>query len=184
MTRIDPVHYDAAEGGTKVLLDAVKATLGGTPNMTTTMARSAVLEGWLGLNRALRKGSISGPDGERIALAVAEANGCSYCLSAHTYLATHVAHLGSDEIKRARQFDSTDPTSAAVLSFTRAVVDTKGQVDDNDISAAHDAGLSDIQLADIVGHVAVNVLTNYFNRAFDVDIDFPVVEPRPQKSAA
>jgi hypothetical protein len=64
------------------------------------------------------------------------------------------------------------------------VVDTKGQVGDGDVAAAHAAGLTDVQLADIVGHVALNVLTNYFNRAFDVDIDVPVVAPRPQKTAA
>lgn len=184
MARIDPVEHETAEGGTKALLDTVKAALGATPNMTTTMAHSAVLEGWLGLNSALRKGSIGGADGERIALAVAEANGCSYCLSAHSYLATNVASLGADEIERARQFESADPTSAAVLAFARAVVDTKGQVSDDDVDAAHAAGLTDVQLADIVGHVAVNALTNYFNRAFDVDIDFPVVEPRRQQPAA
>ena len=48
---------------------------------------------------------------------------------------------------------------------------------ENDIQAARDAGLTDAELGDVVGHVALNVLTNYFNRAFDVDIDFPVVEP-------
>ena len=93
MARIDPVDYETAGGRTKALLDTVKAALGATPNMTTTMAHSAVLEGWLGLNGALRKGSISGADGERIALAVAEANECAYCLSAHSYLATAVGVL-------------------------------------------------------------------------------------------
>jgi AhpD family alkylhydroperoxidase len=102
MTRIAPVDYATASGRAKQLLDAVKGLLGATPNMTTTMARSAVLEGWLGLNGALRKGSIGAADGERIALAVAEANGCSYCLSAHTYLATNVARLDDEEIRRAR----------------------------------------------------------------------------------
>ena len=54
---------------------------------------------------------------------------------------------------------------------------------DNDIQAARDAGLSDAELGDVVGHVAINVLTNYFNRAFDVDVDFPVVEPHQHVTA-
>ena len=45
--------------------------------MTTTMARSAVLEGWLSFNGALRKGSITTADRERIAVAVVQANDCS-----------------------------------------------------------------------------------------------------------
>jgi uncharacterized peroxidase-related enzyme len=184
MARIDPVDYETAGGPTKALLDTVKAALGATPNMTTTMAHSAVLEGWLGLNGALRKGSISGADGERIALAVAEANECAYCLSAHSYLATAVAHLDADEVERARRFESSDPRSAAVLAFARSVMETNGGVGDSDIDAAHRAGLTDAQLGDIVGHVAVNVLTNYFNRAFEVDVDFPVVHPHERRPAA
>jgi uncharacterized peroxidase-related enzyme len=184
MPRIDAVDYDTADGRAKELLDAVKAMLGATPNMTTTMARSAVLEGWLGLNSALRKGSINGADGERIALAVAEANECSYCLSAHTYIASNVARLDADEIAHARRFESANAHSAAILAFARAVVETQGQVSDRDLELARGAGLTDAQLGDIIGHVALNVLTNYFNRAFDVDVDFPVVRPDRHRRAA
>ena len=184
MARINPVDQENASTRTKALLDTVNAALGATPNMTTTMAHSAVLEGWLGLNGALRRGSIGAADGERIALAVAETNECAYCLSAHSYLATTVAHLDADEVDRARRFESSDPRSAAVLAFARAVVDTKGQVSDSDIDAARRAGLTDAQLGDVVGHVAVNVLTNYFNRAFDVEIDVPVVRPHERRPAA
>jgi hypothetical protein len=45
------------------------------------------------------------------------------------------------------------------------------------LRAARDAGLSDAALADIVGHVALNTLTNMFNNAFDTDLDSPRVEP-------
>ncbi|HZA78415.1 MAG TPA: carboxymuconolactone decarboxylase family protein [Acidimicrobiales bacterium] len=184
MSRITPVDHPSAQGRPKQLLDAVTALLGVAPNMTTTMARSAVLEGWLGLNGALRKGSISPANGERIALAVAEANGCTYCLSAHSYLATNVAKLDADELHKARRFQSSDPQAAAILAFAEAVVHTKGGVSDGHIRAARDAGLTDAELGDIVGHVAINVLTNYFNKAFDVDVDFPVVEPHNDALAA
>ena len=178
MPRVTPVDPATAQGSAKELLAAVKASLGATPNMTTTMARSAVLEGYLGLNGALRKGAIGAADGERIALAVAEANGCSYCLSAHTYLGTNVARLDAAEIERARGFASEEPRSAAILAFAEAVLRTTGGISDADVQAARDAGLDDAALGDIVGHVAVNVLTNLFNRTFAVAVDFPVVEPR------
>jgi uncharacterized peroxidase-related enzyme len=184
MGHITPVNYDAATGEQKALLDVVKSLLGATPNMTTTMARSAVLEAWLNLNGALRKGSIGTADAERIALGVAEANGCSYCLSAHTYLGANVARMDDVELRRARHFESADPKSAAILAFARAVTSTRGGIGDRDIAAAREAGLTDAELSDIVGHVAVNVLTNYFNRAFAVDVDFPVVEPHVHADAA
>jgi AhpD family alkylhydroperoxidase len=184
MSRISPVEHASAEGRPKELLDAVKASLGVTPNMTTTMARSAVLDGWLSLSGALRKGSIDAATGERIALGVAEANGCGYCLSAHSYLGANVTKLDSDELERARHFGSADPKAAAILAFAEAVVVSRGGVSDTDIRAARSAGLSDAELGDVVGHVAVNVLTNYFNKAFDVEIDFPVVEPHGYPAAA
>jgi AhpD family alkylhydroperoxidase len=184
MPRIAPVDYAVASDRQKELLDSVRTSLGATPNMTTTMARSSVLEGWLGINAALREGPIGVADGERIALAVAEANGCSYCLSAHTYLGAKVARLDDAEIQRARHFGSSDAKSDAILAFAGALVAAKGGVSDSDIEAARAAQLTDAELGDIVGHLAVNVLTNYFNKAFAVDVDFPVVEPHEHATVA
>jgi len=31
-------------------------------------------------------------------------------------------------------------------------------------------------LVEIVGHVALNVLTNYINEVFETEIDFPIIE--------
>lgn len=183
MPRINPVDYESSEGRPKELLDAVKASLGVVPNMTRTMARSATLEGWLGLSGALRKGSIDAANGERIALGVAEANGCAYCLSVHSYVGANVVKLDADEIERARHFESSDPKAAAILAFAEAVVRTKGGVSDRDVEAAQEAGLTAAELGDVVGHVAVNVLTNYFNRAFQVEVDFPLVEPHQHVTA-
>src|SRR5206468_10133048 len=105
-----------------------------------------------------------------------------YCLSAHTYLATNLARLEQEEIERARSFDSAHPRSAAILAFAEAVLRTTGGVSDDDIDAARSSGLTDAELGDIVGHVAVNVLTNLFNRTFAVGVDFPVIEPRQPAS--
>ncbi len=142
-------------GRTKDLLDAVQATLGATPNMPRTMARSSVLEGWLGLLGAFRQGSINPADGERIALGVAEANGCTYCLSVHSYLSEHALKLGADEIEHARRFESGDAKSAAILAFAEAVLSSKGGIGDDDVAAARAASLNDAELSDVVGHVAI-----------------------------
>jgi alkylhydroperoxidase family enzyme len=37
------------------------------------------------------------------------------------------------------------------------------------------AGFSEGEIAEILAHVALNVFTNYFNVAADVEIDFPKV---------
>ena len=81
------------------LLEGVNKMLGSVPNLFRLTANSpAALEGYLGLNGALSKGVLDPQTRERIALAVAQFNGCDYCLSAHTYLGKNLAKLDDAEI--------------------------------------------------------------------------------------
>ena len=66
---------------------------------------------------------------------------------------------------------------AAALRFARAVNEKRGGVSDHDLAEVRAAGYDDAEIAAIVGHVALNVLTNYFNRVARTEIDFPEVEP-------
>lgn len=176
MSDIQLIDPATAEGRTGELLATVQRNLGVTPNMTRAMANSpALLEGYLALSGALAGGQLSAAVREQIALAVAQRNGCDYCLSAHSYLAEHVAHLDGDAIDSARKADSEDAKTAAVLALAAAVVDTRGDIGTAELDAARDAGLSDGEIAETIGHVALNVLTNYFNKAVQVEIDFPHV---------
>lgn len=177
---LHPIDPATATAETAQLFTTVKETLGVIPNMTKVMANSpALLNGYLQLSSALAKGSLPASLRERIALVVAEENGCAYCLSAHTYLASNVAKVDAAEIASARQAESADARIRAALRFASAVNTTRGGVGDDQLAAARAAGLSDGEIAEIIGHVAVNVLTNYFNKAARVEIDFPVVTPRP-----
>ena len=100
MSRIfTPASIADAPEASRSLLNAVKAQLGVTPNVFLVAANSpAALESYVGMLGALAKGKLPGPTHERIALAVAEANGCDYCLSAHTYLGRQVARLDEAEM--------------------------------------------------------------------------------------
>jgi AhpD family alkylhydroperoxidase len=78
----------------------------------------AALEGFLGLNGALSK-TLDVRTRERIAIAIAETNGCDYCLSAHTYLGLNLAKITAEDATLAREGSSTDAKAAArsVLRF-------------------------------------------------------------------
>ncbi len=80
-----PALISDAPAPSQPLLEAVKKQLGSAPNMFRLISNSpAALEGYLALSGALNKGALPAQTRERIALAVAEINGCNYCLSAHT----------------------------------------------------------------------------------------------------
>jgi len=176
MSYLSLVDPTTATGQTADLLAAVQRRLGVTPNMTKAMANSpALLEGYLDLSGALAHGSLRPAVREQLALAIAQANACSYCLSAHSYLAEHVTRLSADDITAARKGDAADAKTAALLAFATTVNNTRGDIAAHDLDAVRRAGASDEDIAETIGHVALNVLTNYFNKAARVDIDFPVV---------
>lgn len=177
MSRINtPASIDTAPAAAKPLLEAVKNQMGSVPNLFRVVANSpAALEGYLGLNGALSKGSLDAKTRERIALAVAEINGCGYCLSAHTYLGKNVAKLDDAEITANRSGASNDLKADAAVRFAVKVVNARGHVSDADIAAAKSAGFDDGQIIEIVLHVALNTLTNYVNEVAGTEIDFPVV---------
>ncbi|MGQ3489353.1 carboxymuconolactone decarboxylase family protein [Roseovarius pacificus] len=180
MTRIAlPSSIETAPTAAQPLLEAVKKMLGSVPNLFRITANSpAALEGYLGLNGALAKGSLDAKTRERIALAVAQINGCDYCLAAHTYLGTNVAKLDEAEISANRAGTSQDAKADAAIRFAVALVNERGHVSDGDVSAIKAAGYAEAEIVEIVAHVALNTLTNYLNSALDTPIDFPAVSAK------
>jgi uncharacterized peroxidase-related enzyme len=171
-----PASIEASPAASQPLLQAVKKQLGVVPNLFRLVGNSpAALEGYLGLNGALAKGALEAPTRERIALAVAEVNGCDYCLSAHSYLGTNLAKLSEPEISANRDGGSTDPKADAAVRFAVKLVNARGHVSEADVQAVKQAGYTDAQVIEIVLHVALNTLTNYVNEMAKTEIDFPVV---------
>jgi uncharacterized peroxidase-related enzyme len=177
MSRIPtPATIEDAPAAAHASLNGVKAALGIVPNLYRLTANSpAALEGLLSLSGALGKGKLPAATRERIALAIANVNGCSYCNSAHSYIAANMLKLPEDEIILARGGRASEAKTDAAVALARKVAIARGELKDTDISAARAAGLSDGELVEIVGHVALNVFTNYLNEVFATEIDFPVV---------
>jgi uncharacterized peroxidase-related enzyme len=176
MPRIHPINPDTATGKAKELLDAVQGALGMTPNMARTMARNpAVLEGWFALNSALGT-TLSRGINEQIAIAVAEANECIYCLSGHTAFGRLVG-VDDHELALSRAGDSSDPKVAAALGFARTVNAKRGALSDDDLARIRAAGWDDGEIAAILAQVGLNVFTNYFNLVTRPVVDFPEITP-------
>ena len=175
MNRIAIPVADQTPAASRPLLDAVNKQLGVVPNLMKVLGNSpAALGGYLNLNGALVKGSIGAKTGERIALAIAQVNGCSYCLSAHTYLGKNVAKLNDAEIAANRRGTSTDAKADAAIRFAVKIAQARGHVSDADVQTVKNAGFGDAEVMEIVVHVALNTLTNYVNEVAQTEIDFPI----------
>jgi uncharacterized peroxidase-related enzyme len=175
MSRITIPARDAVPSASQPLLDAVEKQLGVVPNLFRLVALSpAALQGFLGLNGALGK-ALDVKTRERIALAVAQINGCDYCLSAHTYLGLNLAKIDDSEIALNRRGASSDVKANAAVAFAAKVTQARGKVGDADLQAVKAAGFTDAQIVEIIAVVAENVFTNFLNIVAQTEIDFPVV---------
>ncbi|MFZ1700534.1 MAG: carboxymuconolactone decarboxylase family protein [Pyrinomonadaceae bacterium] len=173
-TRINAIQNEEATGKAKELLDAVQNKLGMTPNLMKTFANSpAVLEGYLALNESLGS-TLSATLREQLAITVANSNSCHYCVSAHTAIGK-MSGLTETELSAARNADSVDPRAKTAMIFARRVLAERGSVTDDDINTVRKAGYGDKEITEIVAHVALNVLTNYFNNVARTEIDFPEI---------
>jgi uncharacterized peroxidase-related enzyme len=173
--RIGIPTLESAPAASKPLLGGVNKKLGVVPNVFRLAALSpAALEGFLGLSAALSK-TLDVRTRERIAIAVAEVNGCDYCLSAHTYLALNLAKISPEDAALARKGSSTDAKAGAAVRFAVQVARTRGGVSDADIAAVKEAGYSEAEIVELVALVTENVFTNFLNRVAQTDIDFPVL---------
>lgn len=183
MSRLPIQSVESATGSNKDIFAALQKGLGMVPNMAKVMANSpAVLQSWVQFNGALGTARLSAQIREQIALLTAESNACTYCLSAHSALGKMVG-LNQAQIDGARHRQSSDPRTLAALTFAQAVIESRGGVAESDIHAVRTAGFSDAEIAEIVAAVALNFFTNFFNRAFDVDVDFPRVEAHNHAAA-
>jgi uncharacterized peroxidase-related enzyme len=146
------------------------------PNLFRLIGSSpAVLGGFLSFSGALGK-TLDVKTRERIALAVAQVNGCAYCLSAHTYLGLNLAKLSAEEIAQNRNGTSADAKANAAVALAHKVAKERGHISDADLAAVRIAGFKDSEIVEIIALVAENSFTNFLNEAARTDIDFPVVE--------
>jgi uncharacterized peroxidase-related enzyme len=178
MPRLPQVAPEHANAQQAELFTAVKSKLGRVPNLFTTLANSpAALRGYLDFSAALGAGAgLTAQQREIASLVTAEANGCEYCLAAHSTVGKIVG-LKPDAIEAARRGDGIDEANRAVARFAKAVVESRGRVADAELDEFHSAGFGDDAVAEIVANVAINVFTNYFNNLAETEVDFPAAKP-------
>lgn len=175
MQRIQKIDAAAAPQKAVDLLQAVKARMGWVPAFIQTMANApAALAGYLGLASVLDEGALPPALREQIAVAVAGANGCDYCASAHTMLGERRG-ISTTELVRNLSGTASDPKTNAALAFVGAIVSTRGRLADADLAAVRAAGYTEEEIVELVAHTAMNIFTNYFNSIAEPEMDFPRV---------
>jgi len=97
--------------------------------------------------------------------------------------ARQACRLEPRHITKALEGRAADPKADAAVRFAKLLLEKRGRISDSDFNEVQQAGFSEAEIAEIVAHGAINILTNYFNIAMETEIDFPVVRTQHTKAA-
>ena len=174
MPRLNVVDPTTATGAAREIFEGPLA--GKHINIFKGFANSpATLKGLLGLKGGLGEGTLTPVEGEIIALIVGESNNCEYCVAAHTTIGKSIG-LTEDQTVAARNGDSLGEAKLdSFATFVRSLHEKRGFVADEDLETVRAAGYDDGAIVEIIGHYALNTLTNVFNHVNETEVDFPAV---------
>jgi uncharacterized peroxidase-related enzyme len=154
MPRIAIPKREDAPAESKPILDNVDKMLGFVPNLHRLMSISPnALSGWAALMGSLAK-TLDVKTRDGISLAVSEADGCDYCLAAHSFIAGNMARVPADEIALNREGRSSDPKRQAALAFAKELIEKRGKVSDAQFAAVRDAGWPDANIVELIALTA------------------------------
>ncbi len=173
MTQLKTVDPNASPPKTKDLLDGIQTRLGMVPNILAAMANSpAALEAYTTFSNALSNGELPAKLREQIALVVAEANDCDYCVAAHS-AAGKALGLSDEQIRDSRAGSFPERRVDAALRFALELVEKRGWVDEQSVSRLRAAGFGDGEIVEIVANTAFHIFMNYFDHVARPRLDFP-----------
>lgn len=168
---VDPQSSPQAAATVKEL----KKNLGDVPNFLLTMAHSpALVKAYLSFSGGLRDGCLGVAVSEQIALAVAGANRCDYCASAHTAMARRTG-VSREEAALNLRGRASEGRVQALLDFAVEIVERRGHVPPEHLQRLLGEGFTYEELMEVIGHVAINIFNNYFNHIAGTVNDFAPV---------
>lgn len=172
----------------KDLLAAAEARNGFLPNLLRVLANApTALETYLTVSGINARGSLSLAEREAVQITAAAEHGCGFCVAGHTAIVTK-AGLDPAIIAALRERGHVpDARLEAVARFTKAVIASRGRVEDADLADFRAAGFDDKAALEVVLGVSLATLCNFANNLGAPPLN-PQLEPfrwdAPQESAA
>lgn len=173
MSNLKVTKIENANPTSKEILEGMKKQMGMVPNVYAAIGNSGpALKATMAIQENLAKGEFSGKEQEVIALSVAQANACDYCLSAHTAVGK-MKGMSEEDTIAVRDGSISDKKLKALSDLTKAITEKRGYPEQSKFDAFFDAGYNEAALSELIVLVALNTITNYTNHIAQTEIDFP-----------
>ena len=142
------------------------------PNLIRVLAEApAAAEAYMAVMDIFEGSSLSDAEKQTILLSVSFANGCDYCMAAHTTVAS-MKSVPSGIIEALRVGAALPDTKLDALAvLTRSVVETRGWPSEAAKEAFFAAGYGAREYLEVIVGVTVKTLSNYVNHAADTPLD-------------
>ena len=170
---LKPLSLEEANTNSQAIFTAVKGKIGMLPNLYASMGVSdKLLGGFLAFTETLKSGEFSAKEYEAIALATSQANGCAYCLSAHTAIGK-MNGFTEEETLDLRNNTIADVKLNALVSLASELVELKGHPSEKAFINFFEVGYSKTAFAELIGVVSLTTITNNVFHNGGFEIDFP-----------
>jgi uncharacterized peroxidase-related enzyme len=167
------LEAERGPANSRPFLDQVKKSFGFVPNLFAVFANSPVLlEGYLALNAAYEKATLTPVERQLVLLAASVANHCDYCMAAHSTVLKGMLGVSADIVAAVRaNRPLANRRYGALVNLSGAMVITRGEVPEHALNAFFDAGYRSEQVAEVLVGVALKTLSNYTSHLSPPDID-------------
>lgn len=172
MHQFEVHHSQTAPEGSKARLQGVAKSFGFIPNLAGILAESpAALEAYFTLAGIFEKTSLTPTQRQIVLLAVSRANGCDYCMAAHTVGARmqRVPELIIEALRCNQRL--RDPRLEALRTFATDLIRQRGWLEDTELQAFFDAGYTRQNVLEVIVGVAMKTLSNYTNHIAATPLD-------------
>jgi len=165
---------DTAEGAAAGILSGARDQLGFVPNMYAAMANAPpVLEHYTASYGVFREAASFTPaEQETVFLTISQANGCHYCVAAHSMLADMMSGVPKDALEALRKGDTpADNRLGALSEFTRRMTLLRGAVDKDDVDRFLATGFTNQHVFGVILAIACKTFSNYTNHLVGTEVD-------------
>jgi alkylhydroperoxidase family enzyme len=154
------VHtIESAPQASQQTLQGLTQKFGFLPNVMATMAASPVLlNGFVGGFSSFHGGSLNECEKQVLLLSNAVALQCPWTVAAHSTFALEDGIAQADVLAMRQGQLPADPKYAALSAISKALIESRGKVDEADIERFVSAGYTRIQLFEVITSIGISTM--------------------------
>lgn len=158
-----PIHtIESAPEKSRPSLEALHSAFGIIPNIVGAMATSSVLiDSLVGLFGKVHGGSYSEDQIQIVLLTNAVTNACAWAVAFHSSLALKAGIEAADVDAIRERRTPRNAKNAALSTLARTLIEKRGHLNDQDVSAFLGAGFDEDHLLEVIAIVAASTIANY-----------------------